>query len=334
LLLSFFRSATSASGETSLAVWGVNLMRGLLTIITGVVFIVGGLTGVLVLMGTESGLALAAVGVVILLVGIGQRVSAPRVTPQEPATVKTDELGSSSLPSSPSSTESGQMPVAGLAGSQPAPSADTGFLVVFADPKTDPNIIEFVTHGFFQGVKAWRAKLDGDFAIAISGGMVIGAQLGFTQPDDRIVVRRSQFVIVQEGKASWLKFGTAVTKAGMTVKARFQIGDMVLKGILSPTALSRYEEWKKPSVINPNAVKRLPEKQRTAEPPSREDTIPLSAPRPATATSPLRFDCPKCGKRLKVKEEFLGKQVKCPSCNHRVQVPARAEDRRPIGDDK
>jgi len=217
--------------------------------------------------------------------------------------------------------ENAQVPAAGLTASQPAPSADAGFLVVFKSPKTDPNIIEFVTHGFFQGVKAWRANLDRDFAIIISGGMVIGDQLGFTQPDDRIVVRRNQFTIIQEGKASWLKFGNAVTKAGMTVKARFQIDDVELKGILSPTALSRYEDWKRPSANAPSAVKRLPDSQCAAERPRREEPAPISSPRPATVHSPLRFDCPRCGKRLKIKEEFAGRQVTCPSCNHRIQVP-------------
>lgn len=44
-------------------------MRGVISIIIGIVFIVGGLSGRLVLMGTQSGAALAAVGVVILCVG-------------------------------------------------------------------------------------------------------------------------------------------------------------------------------------------------------------------------------------------------------------------------
>jgi hypothetical protein len=44
-------------------------MRGIINIIIGVVFIIGGLSGQLALIGTSSGLALAAVGV--LLVGLG-----------------------------------------------------------------------------------------------------------------------------------------------------------------------------------------------------------------------------------------------------------------------
>jgi hypothetical protein len=45
-------------------------MRGIISIIIGIVFIVAGLTGKMVLIGTQSGGALAAVGVVILGVGI------------------------------------------------------------------------------------------------------------------------------------------------------------------------------------------------------------------------------------------------------------------------
>jgi hypothetical protein len=48
---------------------GKQTMRGVISIIIGIVFIVGGLSGRLVLMGTQSGAALAAVGVVILCVG-------------------------------------------------------------------------------------------------------------------------------------------------------------------------------------------------------------------------------------------------------------------------
>lgn len=44
-------------------------MRGVIDIIIGAVFIIGGLTGGMVLIGTESGAALAVVG--IFLVGLG-----------------------------------------------------------------------------------------------------------------------------------------------------------------------------------------------------------------------------------------------------------------------
>ena len=45
-------------------------MRGVLNIVIGGVFIVGGLTGNLALRGTESGHALAAVGGLLVVVGI------------------------------------------------------------------------------------------------------------------------------------------------------------------------------------------------------------------------------------------------------------------------
>ncbi len=45
-------------------------MRGIINIIIGLVFIVGGLSGNLVLMGTHSGGALAAVGAVLIVIGV------------------------------------------------------------------------------------------------------------------------------------------------------------------------------------------------------------------------------------------------------------------------
>jgi hypothetical protein len=47
-------------------------MRGIISIIIGAVFIVGGLTGKLVLIGTHNGPALAVVGGVIILLGIAR----------------------------------------------------------------------------------------------------------------------------------------------------------------------------------------------------------------------------------------------------------------------
>jgi hypothetical protein len=45
-------------------------MRGIVNIIIGVVMVIGGLSGNLVLKGTQSGGALAAIGGVLVLVGI------------------------------------------------------------------------------------------------------------------------------------------------------------------------------------------------------------------------------------------------------------------------
>lgn len=49
-------------------------MAGVWNIIIGIVFIIGGLSGQLALIGTNSGLALAGVGAVILVMGIVQAV--------------------------------------------------------------------------------------------------------------------------------------------------------------------------------------------------------------------------------------------------------------------
>ena len=45
-------------------------MRGVINIIIGLVFIVGGLSGKLAMRGTQSGGALAVIGVVLLGVGV------------------------------------------------------------------------------------------------------------------------------------------------------------------------------------------------------------------------------------------------------------------------
>jgi len=45
-------------------------MRGIINIVIGVIFIIGGLTGRLALVGTHSGPGLAVVGVILVVVGL------------------------------------------------------------------------------------------------------------------------------------------------------------------------------------------------------------------------------------------------------------------------
>ena len=45
-------------------------MRGIFNIVLGAVFVIGGLTGKLVLIGTQSGMALAVVGGALVALGI------------------------------------------------------------------------------------------------------------------------------------------------------------------------------------------------------------------------------------------------------------------------
>ena len=45
-------------------------MRGVLNMILGAVFVIGGLSGKLVLIGTSSGPALAAIGAILIVVGL------------------------------------------------------------------------------------------------------------------------------------------------------------------------------------------------------------------------------------------------------------------------
>jgi hypothetical protein len=49
-------------------------MRGIVNIIIGIVFIIGGLTGQLSLVGTHSGPALAVVGVILIIIGVFRMV--------------------------------------------------------------------------------------------------------------------------------------------------------------------------------------------------------------------------------------------------------------------
>ena len=44
-------------------------MRGVISIIIGIIFIIGGLTGKLALIGTNSGTALAVVGAILIAIG-------------------------------------------------------------------------------------------------------------------------------------------------------------------------------------------------------------------------------------------------------------------------
>lgn len=44
-------------------------MRGVISIIIGIIFIIGGLTGKLALIGTNSGTALAVVGTILVAIG-------------------------------------------------------------------------------------------------------------------------------------------------------------------------------------------------------------------------------------------------------------------------
>ena len=45
-------------------------MRGIISIVIGVVMVIGGLSGKLVMRGTESGIALAVLGGVLIAIGL------------------------------------------------------------------------------------------------------------------------------------------------------------------------------------------------------------------------------------------------------------------------
>jgi hypothetical protein len=51
-------------------------MRGIISIVIGVVMVIGGLSGKLVMRGTESGIALAVLGGVLIAIGLFRLKSA------------------------------------------------------------------------------------------------------------------------------------------------------------------------------------------------------------------------------------------------------------------
>jgi DNA-directed RNA polymerase subunit RPC12/RpoP len=38
----------------------------------------------------------------------------------------------------------------------------------------------------------------------------------------------------------------------------------------------------------------------------------------------IPFACTQCGMKFQVKEEFAGRQTKCPTCKHAMTVPVHA----------
>jgi hypothetical protein len=53
-------------------------MRGILNIIVGIVFMIGGMSGKLVMIGTDSGVGLAVVGGVLLVLGLFRLANSAR----------------------------------------------------------------------------------------------------------------------------------------------------------------------------------------------------------------------------------------------------------------
>ncbi len=70
-------------------------------------------------------------------------------------------------------------------------------------------------------------------------------------------------------------------------------------------------------------VERLSKQKPGAAARSEDKTLP---PTPAAAAT-FVFDCPACGKKLKIKESAAGKKVNCPSCRQAVQAPEKAAPR-------
>ncbi len=38
--------------------------------------------------------------------------------------------------------------------------------------------------------------------------------------------------------------------------------------------------------------------------------------------SDFKFSCPHCSQHLQADEQFSGRQIQCPSCNHLIRIPA------------
>jgi hypothetical protein len=37
--------------------------------------------------------------------------------------------------------------------------------------------------------------------------------------------------------------------------------------------------------------------------------------------SDFKFSCPHCNQHLQVNEQFSGRQIQCPNCNHLIRIP-------------
>ena len=37
--------------------------------------------------------------------------------------------------------------------------------------------------------------------------------------------------------------------------------------------------------------------------------------------SEFKFNCPHCDQHLKADEQFSGRQIQCPNCNHLIRIP-------------
>ena len=37
--------------------------------------------------------------------------------------------------------------------------------------------------------------------------------------------------------------------------------------------------------------------------------------------SEFKFNCPLCDQHLKADEQFAGRQIQCPNCNHLIRIP-------------
>ena len=40
--------------------------------------------------------------------------------------------------------------------------------------------------------------------------------------------------------------------------------------------------------------------------------------------SEFKFNCPKCDQHLKCDEQFAGREIQCPNCDHLIRIPAVA----------
>jgi hypothetical protein len=81
---------------------------------------------------------------------------------------------------------------------------------------------------------------------------------------------------------------------------------------------------KKIAVASPAEVARMANDLNQAAKAATPESV--SSPRPITDAKPIRWCCPGCGRKLRVKRELAGKQAKCPSCNRGLQVPAAGQE--------
>jgi hypothetical protein len=92
-----------------------------------------------------------------------------------------------------------------------------------ANLKKSPDVITFKTSNFLGGWVEWRGRLAGASAL-----------LAHQRGHEALIAHKDDVTITKTGKVL----------IGKTLKAKFQVRDKKLNGLISPESFAKYEEWK------------------------------------------------------------------------------------------